>query len=536
MKKIALSFAVLLLSVTSLLEVSAQRREVQGAGQGRGILKYEGERDASLRDASVFLKRNGELEIRLNGIRTGDTYNFTGKWFEGRNNDYEFELTGGFGTSGAYGKGTVSLRPNGQINHLEFKGYSKRQQFSVTFDSDLAGNNNPPSNYDSRDSQYVGTYRSSERTQRYNQDFTIIRVLRIKDDGTVELASRFKGGQPVVNRESLTKHGNLLSDIRDRRRVLHTGTWRTTGRGGLEVSLTTLDPEDRNDSAPATLRLAFRGTDRDNLQTLIWDKQLYGNTAFQFARITGDDPEDTYQKPVDNDPRPADDRINLSADGEGSLSIGRSPKRSITRVTVIDSSFNRVEITLNQANGETTRFTGQVINTDNRVLTVQLSNSGAAKASGTLTIERGFGGRIRRLSGNGLLDTRSFTVDFNSSNDRNPGPEREDRDGINISQNGSGLYTRERFPNMAIESVSVITRTTGEADISLRYSSGQRTVFSGRVDTRNASGLVVRLTGSGNFTATGTINIEYGRNNSIESVNGDGRIDGSRFTIQFSKR
>jgi hypothetical protein len=535
MKTVTSSFAVLLLSAIFLLPASAQRRELQGAGQGRGVLKYEGERDANLREANVYFKRNGDLEIRLNGSRANDTYNFTGHWSEGRNNGYEFELTGGFGNAGAYGKGFATIRPNGQINHLEFKGYSKRQAFSVTFDGDGAANNAPIDN-GSRDSEYVGTYRSSERTQRYNQDFTMIRVLRIKENGTAELVSRYKGSEPVVNRESLTKHGNLLGDIRDRKTVRHIGTWRALARGGIEVTLKTLDPEERNDSAPATLRLAFSGNDRDNLQTSVWDRQLYGSTAFQFARVTGEEGEDTYPKPVDNDPRPSRDRINLSDDGEGSLSIGRTPKRSINRVSVVDSTNNSVEISLNLANGETTRFTGQVVNLDNRLLTVEVRNSGAARASGTLTIERGFSGRIRRLSGNGLLDGRSFIIEFNGGNDRNSGPEVNDREGINIFQNGNGLWTRERFPNLAIESVSVITRSTAEADISLRFSSGQRTVLSGRVDTRNANGLVIKLTKSDNLNASGTINIEYGRNNSIESLNGEGRIDGNRFTIQFAKR
>jgi hypothetical protein len=540
MKTIALSFAVLLILFIAL-PAAAQTRELQGASHGRGLLKFEGQGDKNLREASVFLRRGGVLEIRLSGYRANDPYLFTGRWFAGRNGTYEFELTGGFGDAGAHGKGSVTLRPGGQIEHLEFSGYSKRQAFSAYFDYEDA-NLGLPDEPDIRNSGYVGTYRSSERTQSGNREFTIIRVLRLHEDGNAELVSRYKGSEPVVNRETLTRHGNLLTDIRDRRSVMHIGTWRNAPRGGIEVALKALDPQGRNDSAPATLRLEFRGNDHDNLVMTGWDRQLYGNAAFQFARTSGDEGDDTDQRPANEEPRTAPGSLSLSDQGEGSLSVGRGPKKPIYAVRINSIPNDRVEISLEHENAVFTTFTGRIVNRDRGVFTVRLADKGSMNASGTFTIEAGSGGKIRRLSGNGLLDGKSLTVEFTGARgaDRDTTADRDTsasgREGINISQTGNGLWTRERFPNLSVESVTVITRSGGDADISLRFSGGQRLVLSGRVETRNANGLVIRLTQSGNLNASGTVNVEYGRNNSIETLSGEGRLDNSRFTVQFSRR
>ncbi|MBI3652066.1 MAG: hypothetical protein HY231_13680 [Acidobacteria bacterium] len=538
MKKIIITGIALmaLVSVTAVaFTTMAQGRDLRGTATGRGTLKYAGERDANLSDATVFLKRNGDIEIRLNGTRFNDSYTFTGHWYEGRNNDYEFDLTDGFGTAGAVGKGRVSLRTNGQLLRLQFSGYSQRQAFSVNFDGNAATDNHPSFNNAPGNTDYAGTYRSSESTQRTNQDFTIIRVLRIKADGTAELVSRFKGGEPLVNRENLSKYGNLLSDIRDRKTVLHVGNWRNSGRG-IEVTLRTLDPEERNDKVTATLRLEFRGNDRDQLQTVNWDRQLYGNTAFQFVRVTEEDRDDSYQRPADNSSRPATERLNLADDGDGTLSIGRDAQRFIKKASVSSAYNDTVEIRFTLSDGNVMRFAGNLVKADNRRLDVRLTSSGDADASGNLIVEEASNGRIRRISGNGRLDSRTFTVDFQGGNVAPANKLPNDRDGINISQNGNGLWTREGWPNLNIESVSVITRSNQDADVSLRFSSGQRLVFSGKVETRNAYGLVLRITNSGNLNASGTLEVDYGRNNSITTLSGNGRLDGNRFTIQFSGR
>jgi hypothetical protein len=519
MKKINTGFVILLISSFFLVAAQAQVRELRGASQGRGNLTQGGQRDQSLREASIFLKRNGDAEISLLG---DEEFTFTARWVSGRTNNYELVLTGGFGNAGASGKGKANIKPNGQIVSLELNGYARRRPFSVTFDGDDLNNNNPQGD---PSSEYIGVYRSTERTQNNNQDFNIVRVLRIKDDGTAELVSRFKGGVPVVNRDNLRLHGDLLPEIRDSKTVLHTGTWRRSGRG-IEVLLRTVNG---SQTVQATFKFELRGNEPDNLQTVTWDRGVYGSSGFQFGRAINEE-SDPQQEP------PVEEQINLSDEGDGSLSIGRDPRRNINRVSVIRSANNNLEISLHQSNGNTIRFGGEVSNIDTRLITVRLTNSGNASASGTITIETQANNRIKRLTGNGRLDSRNFTVEFNGGNAPGYDPDTNDRDRINLSQRGSGLWKREGRSNANIENVEVTSIGNREVEVSLRLSNGQSVVLGGTIESRNAYRLVIRLTNSANANASGTVNVEYGANQSINTLSGDGRLDGNRFSIQFSKR
>jgi hypothetical protein len=327
-------------------------------------------------------------------------------------------------------------------------------------------------------------------------------------------------------------HGDLLPEIRDRKTVLHTGTWRNSGRG-IEVLLKTINDNDR---VEASWRFEFRVNDRDNLQTITWDKTVYGSGLFKFVRVINEDNDDPYQKPTDNFPRPSRDRINLSEDGQGDLSIGRDPRKTINRVTVNAAADNTVEIGLRIAGGSFVRFTGQIVNNDGRVLDVRLTGSGNADASGNLTIEQSNANRITRLYGNGRLDNRNFTVDFNGGNASVSDRDSTDRNDLNLFQNGSGLWTRERWPNASIESVAVVGRVNNDVDVSLRLANGERITFRGKIESRNNYGLVIRLTNSSEATASGTINIEYASNKTINRLYGEGRIDGNKFSINFTQR
>jgi hypothetical protein len=519
MKKITNRLMLLLIVSIFSINTQAQVRELQGSGEGRGVLKFAGQRDRDLTGADIVLKRDGNMEIRLLG---DESYTFTGRWSAGRVNTYELDVTGGFGNLGATGKGRVTVRQNGQIVRLEFNGYTRRQTYSVTFDGDQVNNND--SQYD-RSGDYIGVYRSVETTQKYNQDFTIVRVLRIKDNGIAEVVSRFKGGEPVVNRENLRIHGELLSQIRSRKTVLHRGTWRKRGRS-IEVVLDNLN---NNETMQATFQFEFRGGDKENLQTTNWDRTIYGSSAFKFQRVLNEDDNDGQPGSPDND------EINLSNEGEGRLSIGRESDRNINRVSVVRSTYDNVEISLSLSNGNTIKFNGRVSNRDRRAMTVLLTNSGNANASGEITIETGVGRLIERLTGNGRLDGRNFTVDFNG---RNFGydPNANDRERINLSQRGSGLWKREGRSNANIENATVVSTVNREVEISLRLSNGQRITLNGRLESRNAYELIINLTNSTDGNASGTINVEYGANNSIRSLSGDGRVNGSRFSVQFSRQ
>ncbi|MEL7038018.1 MAG: SH3 domain-containing protein [Cyanobacteria bacterium J06592_8] len=106
-------------------------------------------------------------------------------------------------------------------------------------------------------------------------------------------------------------------------------------------------------------------------------------------------------------------------------------------------------------------------------------------------------------------------------------------DQIRLSQSGDGVFSLAGRRDSGITQVTVTVDTRNQAVVALRLRDNRFIRFSGDLERRDADELVINVKGSGDASASGRINIEYGRNNSINTLFGDGRLDGQRFSINF---
>ena len=277
---IASACAAIASAQTSFGELNADRR-------GTGAIRFENQREEEVTNATVILRRGGDAEVRLTG-RTTTT--FKGRWSGGDNNIVDLDLTSGFGYGTMEARGRVTLTRGG-FDRLELNGRSRGRNFTVTFDAErrgpFPGGGGGGGN---RNSEFIGTYRSTYGSQRGGTDTRLIRVLKILDDGRVELVSRYQGRDPDLTRTDLSMHGSLLRDIRSRKKIIHTGTWRAIGRR-LDVTLSDLDGQ----RVPTLMSFQARNNDRDELVATTWDRALYGSVGFQFKRTDTPDDDDSDQ-------------------------------------------------------------------------------------------------------------------------------------------------------------------------------------------------------------------------------------------------
>ncbi len=290
MKKILMLTAVLFIASACAAIASAQTSfgELNADRRGTGAIRFENQREEEVTNATVILRRGGDAEVRLTG-RTTTT--FKGRWSGGDNNIVDLDLTSGFGYGTMEARGKVTLTRGG-FDRLELNGRSRGRNFTVTFDAERRGpGGGMGPGGGNRNSEFIGTYRSSYGSQRGGTDTRLIRVLKILDDGRVELVSRYQGRDPDLTRTDLSMHGSLLRDIRTRKMIVHTGTWRAVGRR-LDVTLSDLDGQ----RVPTLMSFQARDNNRDELVATTWDRALYGSVGFQFKRNdTPDDDSDQNQ-------------------------------------------------------------------------------------------------------------------------------------------------------------------------------------------------------------------------------------------------
>jgi hypothetical protein len=287
MKKILMLTAVLFIASACAAIASAQTfGEMNADRRGTGTIRFENQRDEELTSATVILRRNGDAEVRLTG-RTTTT--FTGRWRASGDNAVDLDLTSGFGYGTTEARGRVMLTRGGSFDRVELNGRSRGRTFTVSFDAERR--TGPfPGGGGGRNSEFIGTYRSSYGSQRGGTDTRLIRVLKVLDDGRVELVSRYQGRDPDLTRADLTLHGSLLRDVRLRKKITHTGTWRAFGRR-LDITLSDLD----GTRVPARLSLESRNNDPNELVVTSWDRSLYGSTGFEFKRTDTPDDDDVDQ-------------------------------------------------------------------------------------------------------------------------------------------------------------------------------------------------------------------------------------------------
>lgn len=401
MKKIAFVLSILVLTTLSAREASAQRQfdDWSATEQGRGTLRIQGQRDEQITRATVDLRRNGDLEIRVLSITP---WVFTGRWFGWRGYDVEVEITDGLGRDGARGRGTVRLSRGGGFERIEITGETRRQSFSISFVSGDSSPSRPDWRPDSRRSEYTGAYRTSAQSRWRGDDYRIIWVLRIYEDGSAQLSTRYQGNEPQIRRDSVSFFGLVLREVQRRRKVIHTGTWREVGRR-LEVNLTTWDDRQRGDT-----RFIFYFADRDRkeLTTVSWDRNLYGSSGFQFERIADPnaDDDDRYDG--------SDTDINLFQRGRGLLTVERRRNQNITGVSVTSRAGREVDVTISFFGANRMTLSGRLERRDAYSLRIRLVRADNANADGFLTVDLGSRNSITSVYGEGRLDGQPFSLQF----------------------------------------------------------------------------------------------------------------------------
>ncbi|MEO1069065.1 MAG: hypothetical protein AAFW95_08075 [Cyanobacteria bacterium J06638_6] len=223
--------------------------------------------------------------------------------------------------------------------------------------------------------------------------------------------------------------------------------------------------------------------------------------------------------------------LNLSGEGEGTLTIGNRPSQTVTFVTVTSRPNQQVEITLRLADGNLQRWGGQLVSRSADEAQIQLTSAGAADATGTFTV-RYQNGTLISLSGSGTLDGQPLSLRFTIADDsvsRPPTPSAE-----TFAQQGQGLFGLQGRPNQNISFASVTVQPDDSAELSIRLADGNNIAFAGQQTRRTSEDIILNLTASGNADAQGPANIRYGPNNSILSISSNGTLDGQTFFIQFS--
>lgn len=286
----------------SIANAQTLSRELTADSRGRGTINFDSQRNEDVTSATVSLRRNGDADIRLVG-RT--TWIFIGRWTSGNSNDVNLEITN-FGNSTAEGRGRITLTRGGSFDRVELSGRSRAQRFSVTFDADRR--DGFPQRDDSprrdNDREFVGIYRSTYSPRPGPNDYRIIRTMRINEDGSAEIVSRYQNRPPALTQENTRMHGTYLRNINDKRKITHSGTWRAFGRR-LEVTLSNLEGNTRMVSR---MTFEFRDRERTELSTTAWNQNDYGSVGFQFKRVDKDfnDDDDSGQG---NDPGQTPNRL-----------------------------------------------------------------------------------------------------------------------------------------------------------------------------------------------------------------------------------
>jgi len=412
---IASACAAIASAQTSFGELNADRR-------GTGAIRFENQREEEITNATVLLRRGGDAEVRLTG-RTTTT--FKGRWSGGDNNIVDLDLTSGFGYGTMEARGRVTLTRGG-FDRLELNGRSRGRNFTVTFDAErrgpFPGGGGGGGN---RNSEYIGTYRSTYGSQRGGTDTRFIRVLKILDDGRVELVSRYQGRDPDLTRTDLSMHGSLLRDIRTRKMIVHTGTWRAIGRR-LDITLSDLDGQ----RVPTLMSFQARDNNRDELVASTWDRALYGSVGFQFKRTdTPDDDSDQNQNqdqgqtpnrlagtystrlPVPDSDGDIERSLQLLPNGEARLTTqwmgGRMPRTSFRAQRELGRMIRDLE------NQRTVTQNGRWRFSNNQII-VDFDNPASTRDAGSMTFDiRGFTTDMR-----GVITLESVRVDQNMFGDR----------------------------------------------------------------------------------------------------------------------
>lgn len=220
-------------------------------------------------------------------------------------------------------------------------------------------------------------------------------------------------------------------------------------------------------------------------------------------------------------------RITFSEEGRGVFSLAGQPNESLTQVSLIARDNQDVQISM-RGNNRLVRLNGRLIRRRDNTMDIQLTNSSRTNTNGTIQVAYGRNNSIAAMTGNGTIDNRSFAISFKGEGRQTARPP------LYLSQEGRGVLAFAGREGRVLTRASAIVQPDGDVQIAFRDRQNRRLRFSGKLIRRNADTLDIRLTASGDANATGTVNVSYGENRAIESLQGSGTLDGQRFSITFN--
>jgi len=127
--------------------------------------------------------------------------------------------------------------------------------------------------------------------------------------------------------------------------------------------------------------------------------------------LPGVAPEDSLpsELPADRLVRPD---INLSQQGTGLFRLNGQADKSLSSASVVGRENGRVDVVLRFADAQQVRFLGDVEQKDAGAIVINLIDADTATATGRVTVGYDGDHAIQTLSGDGLLGSQSFSVQF----------------------------------------------------------------------------------------------------------------------------
>lgn len=282
--------------------------------------------------------------------------------------------------------------------------------------------------------------------------------------------------------------------------------------GGYEATITMLDGED----ATGLLFVGKRGeliTRRAVLQRRSRDQLTV--TFYPDERAAGS-------------AKPNAPELTLTETGVGSILIHGRRSEEVDRVGVRTRRDGSADVTVSGTRSLRLEFRGQVVRSDGSSVSIRVSSSGEADATGSIVL-RYRRSRLESLEAAGTLDGQRFTISFHTlSNETGGGSE------LLLSQRGSGVLEIADRRREQLTMASVTLRRDGTAEIRLTRTNGSVFELSGRTSRRDAYSLSVSLRSSGQADASGSASIGYGARGRINSLSVDGHVDGQSVTVYFA--
>ncbi|GAB4375851.1 MAG: hypothetical protein Kow00121_22080 [Elainellaceae cyanobacterium] len=102
-----------------------------------------------------------------------------------------------------------------------------------------------------------------------------------------------------------------------------------------------------------------------------------------------------------------------------------------------------------------------------------------------------------------------------------------------FSQGGKGLLLMGEQPDQAL-TTALVEGQDRQATITFQDNQGQTVRLSGDLVSRTPEAMTINLTSFGQAEASGTVRVQYGENQAIDQIAGNGVLDGKAFAVEFN--